>query len=88
MKGRFPYKGRTDVFEDLNVVTYFDPLLQGVVSFCTDEVRGITGILGVLGDGDEAAAHLSGLERGDGGAPPGSSSGEGETQSTKAALAP
>ena len=60
------------------MTTYFDPL-HGVVNFCTDGVRGITGILGVLGDDDEAA-HLSGLERG-GGAP-------GETQSTKAASAP
>ena len=58
------------------MTTYFDPL-HGVVNFCTDGVRGITGILGVLGD---ELAHLSGLETGDG-AP-------GDTQSTKAALAP
>ena len=70
------------VFEDQNVRTYFDPL-HGVVNFCTDGVRGITGILGVLGD-EAAHLSLSGLERG-GDALPGDS---GDTQSTKAALAP
>ena len=70
----------TDVFEERNATTHFDPL-HGVVNFCTDGVRGITGILGVLGDDDDEAAHLSGLERGESGAP-------GDTQSTKAALAP